>query len=401
MTQFERAAVVRARCRPPTADEEQILLAIMEEDYQLPRQVDDWFTRQRFEQCLLDLDFTSTPGIPYMSEQPTIGKWLGWDGLGHFDPSQVDRLWIDVQLCKAGMFDHKYRCFIKEEPHKVAKIKQQRWRLIMCAALPMQMLWRLAVKHQNQWLNDHPYDCPSAHGLVFCYGGWRKFQAHCRALGITTSRDISSWDVNAPGWVFKLIKEWRQRAGGPDDWIRTLDVLYEDAFEKSKIKFSNGIVVQQTFGGVMKSGLFITIADNSAAQRLMDAGARLRTGLKRGALKCTGDDVIQSDVTDSYLDALEELGCVVKEVERALVFMGTDFSREPVPMYLEKHLVNFWTTSDNEAERLDAYCRLWCHDDKWFKFWQRLAQQSGVTTHSQTYYRFWYDNPLARVLDLF
>lgn len=400
MTQFTKAQVVRERLRPPTDDEFNLIIAGLEQLYALPPQKRDWFNYDEMRLCLRDLDFTSTPGIPYMREAPTIGKWLGWNGLDSFDEKQVERLWYDVKLCLAGEYDHVFRAFVKEEPHKVAKIQQKRWRLIMCAALPMQMLWRMATKHQNDWLNSHPYDSPSAHGLVFCYGGWRRFQAHVRALGIKYSRDISSWDVNAPGWVFRVIREWRKRAGGPADWLIALDVLYDDAYVNSKIKFSNGLVVRQQYEGTMKSGLFVTIADNSVAQVAIDIAASLRSGQRRGNMKATGDDVIQQYCSDPYLDELGNLGCVVKEIEASLIFMGTDFNREPTPMYLEKHIVNFWTTSSYEAERLDAYCRLWCHSNKWFAFWSELARVSGVTTHSQSYYRFWYDNPIARLLDV-
>nr|WNT71155.1 MAG: RNA-dependent RNA polymerase [Sotepeofons virus] len=320
--------MVREKVCEPSAHEFLLIVAGLEQAYSLPTLERDWFTYDKLRQMLQDLDFTSTPGIPYMREAPTIGQWLGWDGIGNFDESQVLRLWHDVQLCHAGKWRHLYRAFIKEEPHKQSKIQAKRWRLILCAALPMQMLWRMAVKHQNQWLNDHPYECPSAHGLVFCYGGWRRFQAHCRAHRIKYSRDISSWDVNAPGWVFRALREWRKRAGGPDDWLRVMDLLYDDAFVSSEIRFSNGIVVRQMYEGTMKSGLYITISDNSAGQVAIDIGACLRSGQKRGAMKATGDDVIQEFISDSYLDELEKLGCVVKEYEASLIFMGTDFNEE-------------------------------------------------------------------------
>lgn len=400
MTQFTKAEEVRRGIEEPSDMEVALCLAYLEECYSLPRLMDQWFTYGNFLLSVKDLDMTSTPGIPYMREAPTIGQWLGWDQMGNCNQQQLERLWHDVQLCHAGRFEHLFRAFVKDEPHKTSKIEQKRWRLIMCAALPMQMLWRMALKHQNDWLNDHPYECPSAHGLVFCYGGWRRFKAHCQQKGLRYGRDISSWDINAPGWVFRLIKEFRQRAGGNDDWLRVLDVLYADAFENAKIRFSNGLVVGQEYAGTMKSGLYTTISDNSLAMVSMHFLASLRSGQVIGSVWATGDDVLQSHMSDSYLEALEKLGCRVKEYEATINFMGTDFSSEPVPMYLEKHLVMFWTSEEFIEDRLDSYARLWCHSDRWFAFWRELASICGVTLRSQAYYRFWYDNPIARLLDL-
>lgn len=399
VSQFTKAAEVRATTVEPTAAEEAFILARLEEEFKyLPSVDEDWDSYDNFRQCLKDLDYNSTPGLPYMREAPTIGKFLGWDGIGAFNEAQVERLWYDVQLILAGKADpHLFRCFVKDEPHKQAKIAAKRWRLIMCAGLAQQMVWRLATRKQNQWLNDHPYDCPSGHGLVFCYGGWRRFIAHCDAQNLNWSSDLSSWDVYAPGWVFRVVKQLRLRAGGPSNWQRTLDYLYRDAFCESRIKFSNGMVVQQTFEGVMKSGLFVTISDNSIAQSAMRIGAAFRIRRRPWRRKVTGDDVLEESFTDTYRVALESLGCRVKEYEKSRVFMGTDFSGPPTPVYFAKHIVNFWTTEEHREERLDSYARLWSHHDSIFAFWKKVAQLSGVTLRSQAYYQFWYDSPFAKL----
>lgn len=375
------------------------MLAYLEKYYRLPSQQTHWFTYDNFKRHLQDLDTTSTPGIPYMREAPTIGQWLKADGLGNFDEVQVARLWFDVQQLFAGNWYHEFRVFVKDEPHKISKVREGRWRLIMCASLANQMLWRMALAHQNTWLNENPYNCPSSHGLVFCYGGWRRFKAHCHTKQLRYSRDISSWDVNAPGWVFKLIREFRKRAGGPDDWLNTIDLLYEDAFERANLRFSNGVLLRQEYAGTMKSGLFVTIADNSIAMVLMHVLASLRSGQIVGSVWATGDDVLQSHYSDAYEAALEGCGCIVKEAAAELTFMGTNFDTVPKPMYFQKHVANYWLTSEFEAERLDSYCRFYAHSDEFYPFWEMLARLSGVTVRSRSYYRFWYDNPIARILN--
>lgn len=399
-TQMTKIAKWRENYEEPSDQEMQLTLAWLEDQYRgIPSIDSSWFTRSRFENLLSELDLTSTPGIPYLREAPTIGQWLGADGLGNYSRSQVERLWYDVCKLYNGEWEHRFRVFVKDEPHKVAKRDQNRWRLIMCASLANQMLWRMALKHQNDWLNASAYKCPSAHGLVFCYGGWRRFKAHVATKRLSYSRDLTSWDLSSPGWVWRVVREFRKRAGGPLDWLRAMDRLYEDAFEKSIYQFSNGMVVRKDISGVMESGLFVTISDNSLAMACMHFLASLRSGQYVGSVWATGDDVLHTYISDAYITQLEKLGCRVKEWTAELEFMGTSFVKEPKPLYLAKHIVSFMTKkADVRAEVLDAYARLWCHDDEWFEFWSAVAKSAGVSLRSRAYYRFWYSSPLAAQL---
>lgn len=358
----------------------------------------NWSSFEYFYSLLSDLDLASSPGYPYMRTAPTIGKWLEADGDGGFSDLKVQMLWYDVQQVMSGHYDHVFRAFIKDEPHKVAKAQSNRWRLIMASALPVQMVWRMLYSHQNKSLNESPYKTPSKHGLVFCYGGWRRFLSMCKSQGIKYSRDISAWDVNAPGWVFRVIRDFRARMGGADSqWLIVHDLLYDDAYCNSQILFSNGIIVKQFFEGVMKSGLFSTISDNSLAMVAMHLLACFRTGTQIGNIAATGDDVVQSIVNDSYLQALEDLGCNVKEVHPHLEFMGMDYtSGKPEPLYFQKHVFNFTCKSGYEGEVIDAYLRMYSHSDL-FDFWKRVAELGKYRHHSRFYYNFWYDSPLAAI----
>lgn len=387
------------RRRNVGADEDEIRLAraSMEEAYKgCPAAPVEWRSKERFRKLINDLDMTSSPGYPYLREAPTIGKWLKNDGLGNYDEIQVERLWLDVNRVLAGDYEHLFRVFVKDEPHKLTKVQQGKWRLIVASSLPVQMVWRMCFAHQNDWLNAHPYTTPSAHGLVFCYGGWRRFKQHCKTKGLKFSRDLSAWDLNAPGWVFRVIREVRKSFGGPDDWARTIDMLYEDAYAKSKLIFSNGLVIQQQFDGFMKSGLFNTISDNSLGMVAMHVVASFRARLPVGTIWATGDDVLQEHYSDEYQKALEELGCVVKEVEQSLTFMGTNFDGQPRPMYFSKHVVNFWTQREHREETLDSYARLYCYQDREFRFWVATAAAMGYSLRSQSYYQYWYSSPMAR-----
>lgn len=387
----------------PSDHEKEMCLVWMERLYHgIPRAPDDWFSKERFLASLPDLDLTSTPGIPYQREAGTIGSWLKADGLGGFDPVQVERLWYDVRTLYEGNFVHTFRAFVKDEPHKIKKRAEGTWRLIMCASLSVQILWRMALKHQNDWLNSHAIDTPSAHGFRFCYGGWRQFKSVVESKSLRYTRDLTSWDLSSPGWIWRFVRELRERFEGPDDWHRTLRVLYKDAFCDAVIQFSNGIIVKQTVEGLMKSGLYVTISDNTLGMVAYHFLASLKSGLPLAPCIATGDDVLQASISESYLEELERLGCRVKEFEEKQHFMGTDFTSAPVPLYLEKHIVGLWTKDESvRAEVLDAYGRLWCHSETWFRFWVAVSEQLGIQLHSRQYYMFWYDSPWAEKLAYF
>nr|QVG74731.1 RNA-dependent RNA polymerase [Virus sp.] len=402
VSQLGDAANRRKGVREPTEDEKLAVRSVLEHMYRavydpIPK---DWSSYDHFVECLAGLDNASSPGYPYMLEASTIGQWLKADGLGGYDPSQVQRLWFDVQQVMAGTYEHIHRAFVKDEPHKIKKVQEKRWRLIIAGSLPVQMAWRMVFGHQNARLNAMPYEIPSKHGLVFCYGGWRRFLSMVRSQELFISRDISAWDVNAPGWVFEVVGAWRADwPGVGPEWRRVQQLLYEDAYARSRILFSNGVVVQQQFRGFMKSGCFNTIADNSLAMVAMHILACLRSGTCLGNIAATGDDVMQSVITDGYVRELEALGCRVKEVIRHVEFMGTDYRKGvPEPMYFQKHLVNVCMKPDNLPAVLDSYCRLYAYSDKQ-QFWMDVARELGVATRTSSYYRFWYSSPLARVMN--
>lgn len=347
---------------------------------------------------LLTLDYSSSPGYPYLREAPTIGKWLRTDECGSFDPVQVERLWYDVNMVMAGSYEHLFRAFVKDEPHKIAKAKENRWRLIIASSLPVQMVWRMLYTGQNEALNKYHDWCPSKHGFVFCYGGWMKFIAQAKTKGLNVSRDISGWDVGAPGWVFEVVGAWRESwPGATDSWIRVHRMMYDDAYKNSRIIFSNGVVVRQLFGGFMKSGLFNTISDNSLAMGAIHSLACVRSGLPFGHYIVTGDDIAQSTVSVGYLDALYKLGCRVKEVLYHLEFMGVNFSSgKPEPMYTQKHLFNLLTKEQFIAETMDSYCRYYAESSKYHWFTE-IAKELAVPVKSRWFYQFWYSSPLAEI----
>lgn len=355
-----------------------------------------WDSRAAFDKVLLDLDKTSSPGYPLLREATTVGQWLRWE-FDRPNATQAERLWCMVRQVLGGTYHHIFRAFVKDEPHKKAKADEGRWRLIIASSLPVLVVWRMAFGTLNDLLNESVYSTPSMHGLVLCYGGWRRFLALCRLRNLKVARDLSGWDVNSPGWVFRADLELRKRlCDNPTPyWESVVDMLYRDTFEESEILFSNGLVYKQKFSGFMKSGCFNTISTNSIAMYLMHVVACVRSRIKIGVLYAVGDDTIQEPFPDCYLDELEKLGCRVKEVVDGVEFVGTDFRNSaPEPMYFAKHVVNVCITEEVE-DTIDSYCRLYAHSPK-LAFWKRLAQRMGLKVRSSAFYQAWYDCAWAR-----
>jgi hypothetical protein len=400
--QMERRQQIYQQHDPPTREELDIALVEMERMYKgVSADVTDWSTRGNFEAAIGDLDLTSSPGLPYLKEAPTIGQWMGFDLVKGYDPMQVERLWLDVQTVIAGDFDHIFRVFVKDEPHTAKKAADGRWRLIIASSLAVQVVWRMCFRIQNQLLNSMASQIPSKHGIVFCYGGWRDFLADLERKGICYYRDITGWDVNSPGWVFQAIEQLRGRLarGVSHTWKDMVHSLYEDAYASSKMQLSNGTVYEQQFRGFMKSGLYNTITDNSLAMLFMHLVASRRSGLNPGHLYATGDDTLQSTMSDQYISSLERLGCKVKMVEKGKEFMGLSFDEgEPKPIYLRKNMYSIITKPREVVEQcLDAYLRLYAHSPA-YVVWEKMAEGLGINIHSREFYLFWYDSPASKFL---
>lgn len=240
---------------------------------------DDFCSYEAFYRCLENLDRSSSPGYPYMRESPTIGEWLGWNGVW-YDPIKIERLWFDVQQVLARDYDMYLRCFIKSEPHKIEKVKENRWRLIMASPLCVQMVWHMMFSYQNDLEIREAYNIPSQQGFVPVNGGWQQYLAQWKQKGYDTGLDKKAWDWNAPGWLIFMELEFRFRMGRGakmDLWYEIARWLYHCMFVNPKIILSSGLVIQQLFAGIVKSGCVNTISLNSHCQVLVHIGVCIRT----------------------------------------------------------------------------------------------------------------------------
>lgn len=357
---------------------------------------DDYLSYRRFEDSVARLDMQSSPGFPYMREATSNGLWLKWDGL-RADEIQKLRLWHDVQLVFRDEYEHITRVFVKQEPHKIAKIEQKRWRLIMASSLPVQVAWHMLFSYLNDIEIDKAYDIPSQQGIVLVKGGWRDFMRSWDYRGLTCGLDKSAWDWTAPKWALDLDLQLRFRLGRGhqmNEWLGYAKILYRRMFEEAKLLLSDGSVYRQTVPGVMKSGCVNTISTNSHCQVFLHLAVCLDMGVTPYPLPvCCGDDTLQHARHAGDLEVYRKYGIVVKSVSDKVEFVGHEFSLEgPRPMYLLKHLKKLrYIKEDDMAQYLDSMARMYVHTP-YFQIWSSLASAAGKPLPlSYEAYKFWYD----------
>lgn len=362
-------------------------------------------TRTHFDRVLRTLNFDSTPGLPYCRVQPTIGQWLGWDGLD-FDAYRVDALWHDVQLLLSGDRDVLYKAFIKLEPHKRAKIETGRWRIIICFPLHLQVLWKMVCDHVNTSLVANAIDIPCKQGFTLAHGDWKVYYKQWRQRGYNAGTDASAWDWCFNHWMLRFVVDMRLRLtrGSKTDldlYERLLRMIYDMAFMPgARIVLPDGMVLEQQFVGLEKSGSPNTISDNSMGR----LGASIIVCMMLGlpiTPEYIGDTVGDDELKrlrrdDAFIERLKhayrQLGIVIKQVDWGLEFVGHKFEADgPKPLYFNKHLWKFFFVSDDNLNTfLDSMMRLYCHTERYW-FWERIARDLGVRVYSRSYYLTWYD----------
>lgn len=364
--------------------------------------IDDYFTRDAYLSSLKELNFQSSPGYPFMLESSTIGDWLGFTGFS-FDPIKVERLWIMVkQLIDDPNIDCHWKVFIKQEPHKQSKIAIDKWRLIMCPPLDVQILWQMVFSLQNQMEIRESFSLPSQQGLILPGGNWKFYYDQWRSMGLTHGMDMSNWDWSVSDWMVDFDLSFRTRLVyglQKQQWKTAALKLYENAFKHPRVLFSDGSCYRQLVPGIMKSGCVNTISTNSHLQVMLHIMYSLEHHIQIHPLtRAVGDDRLVAKQHVEDLDWFKKYGVTVKEVNEGIEFVGHRFtSSGPEPLYFAKHVYKLCHSDDDIVpEILDSYLRLYVNTKR-YDFWLNVAIKLGLSRqiHSKEYYEFWYHNPFG------
>jgi len=297
---------------------------------------DDFMQRSHFERVVrTKLDWTSSPGYPYMRRATTNGDFFACvDG----EPStkMLDFVW-NLLVDRLGSRDSDpIRLFVKPEPHKQKKLDQGRYRLISSVSVVDQIIDHMLFADMNQQMVDNWLYVPSKVGWAPVNGGHRIIpKQKWMAL------DKSAWDWTVQPWLCEMVLETRMRLceNLSGEWIDLAQWRYVELFVAPVFITSGGWRMRQAQPGVMKSGCVNTITDNSLMQVILHLRVSMELGLVPSPIYTMGDDTLQQPVPDmqKYVDAMSAFS-IVKEAALQNEFAGNRFiGRRIEPMYKGKH----------------------------------------------------------------
>nr|QZZ63315.1 hypothetical protein [Vespula vulgaris Luteo-like virus 2] len=350
-----------------------------------------------FDYCFSDLDMSSIPGCCEMAKLgSTNGQALLWDGES-CDPGRYRFFKFMVRdrfltLCRGELDFDPLRVFIKQEPHKVDKIQDGRLRLISCVSVVDAMVDRLLFMSLQK-------KAISTFDRTNIMIGWTPVKGGFRYLGLQYAgkkillSDRSSWDWTFKHWLACAVRDLiiDLAVDPPSWWVVAVKLRFEALFEKAIFQFEDGTQYVQDFGGVMKSGCFLTIFINSVAQYIVHCLACRRI---KGPLfddpfslliHVIGDDIVQEDFpgSDEYLAIIEEMGFKLKVNRSEIVEFAGNFVYKDkyVPAYLHKHLFRLQhLTYDQEiaGSTLQSYLLLYAFKEEMLELIRKIIAIRGL-----------------------
>nr|QUS52864.1 hypothetical protein 2 [Hypera postica associated sobemovirus 3] len=309
--------------------------------YRIP---DDFLTYEHFKRVVMNLDWTSSPGYPYVTQGYTNNAQLFRVIDGEPDELVVRAMYQACMLQIQEQKSNYIRVFIKPEPHSFKKIANGRYRLIagvsvLDSLIDAMLFGEMNDKMMENWMNIAPKI-----GWTLLYGGWKAVpQINVQAA------DKTAWDWTVQPWMIDSLKFVRKYLcqNPTKQWLDLVDFRYKQLFEEAEFIFSNGAVLKQRFKGMMKSGCFNTISDNSIAQLILHVRVCDELDLSLGILWSMGDDTLQTKQPVEYFDRLAN-HCILKQVEPRAEFAGMLFRGCKVePSYTNKHAYKLLHMDEN------------------------------------------------------
>lgn len=265
------------------------------------------------------------------------------------------------------------RMFIKNEPHKLSKIQTGQLRLIMAMSLEDQVVDRILMSTWQKAETNY-FAVPGKTGWTPIPFGYKYFNRVFSDNVLAT--DCSSFDWTFPGWVAQALLEMRiSLMRNPSDrYVAILRNRWAQAIgPRAIIRLPDGSRYQQKFWGLMKSGWFRTIAENSSAQVFINMRAwnLVFDDFSLPEMWSMGDDVllewsgVPEGTIAKFEEALATTGILVKSSSREREFGGFRIGRHTVtPLYSGKHAFTLrYARSELRAEVATCYTLLYALAD--------------------------------------
>lgn len=353
-----------------------------------------------------DIDPNSVPGYCTMAKYGSINREvlkITTDDHGNkiYDAERVAILKYLVKERFFFMLDEDriesdpIKVFVKQEPHKLKKLEEQRYRLIHGVSLVDSMIDRilLGAMMRNATMPNNLLRTPCVVGWNPARGGWRSLVSNFSSGGFSIDR--TAWDFTVQEW---LVQMWQDflidlHPNAPEWWVKMLRNRFTALFYLARFKFPDGVEICQEKPGIMKSGCLMTLILNSVGQSIMHALVMLRLGRDPydNTPWCAGDDTLQHPCgyEEEYHKELSKL-CLIKEAEVTegyTEFIGFYFTTNGFcPAYWQKHLYQLRHLDPRvEREALVSYQYLWYNHAPMLKCIQDFAfrvSPSLVLPHS-------------------
>lgn len=258
---------------------------------------------------------SSTPGFPWV----TFGS-LNRDVLdNHFElviKVTIERLNLllnfDTEsatnlapsdLVKLGLVD-PVSLFIKDEPHTLQKLMEQRYRLIFGVSLTEFIIQCLLYGEQNQAEIKVAHNIPPKSGMGLTDHGisdiWLYYDTKVSVYGgrgTVVHNDCSGYDWTMQEYGFISDHLRRQALNGAHDnsfWTR-ISKAHMFCMARKVFLFSDGTMIEQTIPGVLPSGMYNTSSTNSNIRATEHFHIAIKQG-KEPACATMGDDCFEREL---------------------------------------------------------------------------------------------------------
>lgn len=305
------------------------------------------YVDKMFDVCLPDIDLGSVPGHCEMARYGSVNSaCLGYNHTTKTYDKERVIFFKEIVKQKMSLLCHNpvgdpLRVFVKKEPHKMGKIKEGRYRLISAVSLVDAMIDRILFKRFKTIISEKYVETGIMIGWTPLQGGYRHIGSLFHGEKVKLMADRSSWDWTFPEWLAKACLDVLLSLCVESPlWWRTVVVnRFQSLFYEAKFKFDDGEVIEQQVPGIMKSGCYLTIVLNSLSQMIIHRMAKGRDAFDRPFI-CLGDDTLQADEDDDYIQRIRDLGFVLKVERNAEIeFAGFRISLDSfVPAYQDKHI---------------------------------------------------------------
>lgn len=266
----------------------------------------------------------SSPGFPWHHLEPSKGDLLDLHGemvvtavLRRLAMLDSNELTSDVDpraLVDAGLCD-PVRLFVKNEPHKVEKAVEGRWRLISSVSVVDELVERLLFSAQNDLEILSWVRCPSKPGMGLTLDEQTRalYASIEDRLDSAMENDVSGWDFSVRSFLLEMEAEARIQlaSAAPDSSFARIVRNRIYCLSRSVFALSDGTLVMQTVPGMVKSGSYITSSSNSRMRYML---ARLIGA--RWAMTM-GDDCVE-DYVEGARERYAHFGFRLKSLTRCV-----------------------------------------------------------------------------------